>query len=36
MPQTPYYDTKLNMGVIPTKSQKENIGLKFSFIGEIC
>ena len=36
MPQKPNNDTKLNMGVIPTKSQKENNGLKFSFIREIC
>lgn len=31
MPQKPYYDTKLNMGVIPTKSEKENKGLKLKF-----
>ena len=36
MPQKPYYDTKLNMGVIPTKSEKENKGLKLSFVREIC
>ena len=36
MPQKPNYDTKLNMGVIPTKSKKkENKGLKFSFVREI-
>ena len=35
MPQKPNYDTKFNMGVIPTKSEKENKGLKFSFVREI-
>lgn len=35
MPQKPNYDTKLNMAVIPTKSEKENKGLKFSFVREI-
>ena len=34
MPQQPYYDTKLNMGVIPNQ-KKENKGLKFSFVREI-
>jgi len=36
MPQKPNYDTKLNMGVIPTKSEKENKALKFSLSGRFA